>query len=198
MMTLLIATTNRGKLREIGSLLEGLPLTVTSLDDFRGIAEPEERGATFAENARDKARYYALATGLLTVADDSGLVIDALDGVPGIHSARFPGDTYAEKFSGLFRMLDERGAAGSVARFICAAAMARGETILFEAEGVVEGTIVRHPRGTNGFGYDPIFLYPPLNRTLAELSDAEKDAVSHRGHAFRAIRDFLERRTLAF
>jgi XTP/dITP diphosphohydrolase len=195
---LLIATTNPGKLREIRRLLADLPVPLCSLADTPAINEPDEHGATFAANARDKARYYAWATGLMTVADDSGLEIAALDGAPGVHSARFPGDSYREKFHELFRLMDERGARESAARFVCAVALARGDEILFETEGIVEGTITREPRGTGGFGYDPIFFYPPLGRTLAELSEREKSAVSHRGRAFRALRDFLERRTLAF
>jgi XTP/dITP diphosphohydrolase len=194
MNTLLVATTNAGKLREIRGLLDDLPLRLTSLADLPGITEPEERGETFAENARDKARHYAVASGLLTVAEDSGLELDALGGIPGVHSARFPGATYAEKFLGLFRMLDERGADTSTARFVCALALARGDDILFEARGTVEGTITREPKGTGGFGYDPIFFYPPLGVTLAEIGEADKGAVSHRGQAFRALRDYLRQR----
>jgi XTP/dITP diphosphohydrolase len=193
-MTLLIATTNAGKLAEITSLLDGLPTRLVSLAECPGIPEPVETGATFAEIARNKARYYSVASGLLTVADDSGLLIDALDGAPGIHSARFPGLTYEDKFAGLFAMMDARNAHTSAARFVCAAAVAQGEAILFEGTGTVEGEIVREPRGTHGFGYDPIFFYPPMNRTLAEVSGADKSSVSHRGHAFRAVRGFLEKR----
>jgi XTP/dITP diphosphohydrolase len=198
MTTLLVATTNAGKLREIRGLLAGLPFSFASLTDFPAVQEPVEHGATFAENARAKAVYYACATGLLTVAEDSGLEIDALDGAPGVHSARFPGATYAEKFTELFRRLDERGAGESPARFVCALAVARGADVVFEAEGTVEGRIVRPPRGTHGFGYDPIFFYPPLGRTLAELDEADKSTVSHRGRAVRALRAFLERRELPF
>lgn len=194
MQTLLVATTNRGKLREITSLLGDLPIDLISLDRFPSLAEPEEHGATFADNARDKARFYARASGLLTVAEDSGLAIEALDGAPGVHSARFPGATYAEKFAGLFRLMDERGAATSACRFVCALALVSGDDVLFEAEGHVEGEVTRVPRGAGGFGYDPIFFYPPLSRTLAEASPEEKAAVSHRGQAFRLLRTFLEHR----
>jgi XTP/dITP diphosphohydrolase len=188
---LLVATTNPGKLAEIARVLADCPVALRSLADLPDIAEPEEHGRTFAENARDKARYYARASGLMTVAEDSGLEIDALDGAPGVLSARFPGATYADKFARIFAMLDERGVRDSPARFVCALAVARGEEILFEAEGRVEGRTTREPRGTGGFGYDPILFHLPYGRTLAEVSADEKAAVSHRGQAFRALRAWL-------
>ena len=122
---LLVATTNRGKLAEIRDILGGTTTVLATLDDHPGIAEPEETGTTFAANARLKARYYAEATGELTVAEDSGLEIDALDGEPGVRSARFNGESYADKFAAIRRMLAERGADGSTARFVCALALAR-------------------------------------------------------------------------
>jgi XTP/dITP diphosphohydrolase len=191
-MTLLIATTNPGKVREIREILDPLPIELETLVGHPGIAEPDENGATFAENARLKALHYAAATGLLVVAEDSGLAIDALDGEPGVRSARYDGDTYPEKFANLFAALDRSGVRDSAARFVCALALARDGRILFEAEGRVEGRITRDPRGQNGFGYDPIFFYPPYGRTLAEASTEEKLAVSHRGQAFRKLRDFLQ------
>lgn len=188
---LLVATTNPGKLAEIGRILAGAPVTLCSLADLPPIAEPGEHATTFAGNARDKARYYAVASGVAAVAEDSGLEIDALDGAPGVLSARFPGETYPDKFARLFAMLDERGVRESPARFVCALAVARGSEIVFEAEGRVEGRIAREPRGGGGFGYDPILFYPPYGRTLAEVSADEKAAVSHRGQAFRALRAWL-------
>ncbi|MCL4846249.1 MAG: RdgB/HAM1 family non-canonical purine NTP pyrophosphatase [Acidobacteria bacterium] len=188
---LLVATTNTGKFDEIAALLAGVRLAIVSLASAPAVPEPDETGATFEENARQKATYYARATGWLTVAEDSGLEIDALDGEPGVRSARFPGGTYPEKFENIFRRLDERGHRDSPARFVCALALARGNQVLFEVRGVVEGLITREPRGTGGFGYDPIFFYPPLGRTLAEVEAGDKHAVSHRGHAFRALRAFL-------
>lgn len=190
-MRLLIATTNRGKLAEIHLILAGLPHAFVALHEVPALAEPEETGATFAENARKKALYYARASGLPTIAEDSGLEIDALDGAPGIHSSRYNGATYPEKFTRLYAALHERGAGTSTARFVCSVALARGGRIVFEARGTVEGLIAPEPRGTHGFGYDPIFYHPPSGRTLAELEDDEKRAVSHRGHAFRALREFL-------
>ena len=189
--TLLVATTNAGKLREIAGILDGLPLTLLTLRDRPGIPEPEETGQTFAENARLKALYYAGATGLPSVADDSGLEIDALDNAPGVHSARWQGSDYAVKFRKIQELLHERGVAHSPARFVCHVALARDGKIVFESEGIVRGETTAEPRGTNGFGYDPIFFFPPLGRTLAELSLAEKAAISHRGQAFAALREYL-------
>jgi XTP/dITP diphosphohydrolase len=129
----------------------------------------------------------------LTVAEDSGLEIDALDGRPGVHSARYGGaDTpYPQKFALIYAALREKQTTDSAARFVCALALARHGEILFEARGTVEGCIAPEPRGSGGFGYDPIVFYPPLDRTLAELGADEKSAISHRGAAFRALREFL-------
>jgi XTP/dITP diphosphohydrolase len=189
---LLIATTNPGKLNEIRAILAGPAFDLLTLADLSPRPEPEETGATFEENARLKALYHAGATGLLTAAADSGLEIDALDGAPGVHSARYDGPTYPEKFASLYAALDARGAATSAARFICAVALARGSRILYEHRAAVEGEIARPPRGTRGFGYDPIFQYPPYGRTLAEVEPEQKAAVSHRGQAFQALRAWLE------
>ena len=216
---LLVATTNRGKLAEIRNILGGTQTTLATLDDHPALAEPEETGTTFAANARLKACYYAGATGELTVAEDSGLEIDALDGEPGVRSARFNGESYTDKFETIRRMLAERGADGSTARFVCALALARPSSpdgsagrptnppgaravprrellprpgaVLWETAGVVEGRVQLPPRGEGGFGYDPIFHYPPYGRTLAEVTPEEKAAVSHRGRAFRQLRRHL-------
>lgn len=188
---LLVATTNRGKLAEIRAVLDGMPATLTSLDDHPPVETPEETGATFAANARLKARRYAGATGELTVAEDSGLEIDALNGEPGVRSARFNGESYAEKFAALRRMLARRGRDTSPARFVCALALADADGVLWETAGLVEGRVQWPPRGGRGFGYDPIFYYPPYGRTLGEVTQAEKTAVSHRGRAFRQLRRHL-------
>jgi XTP/dITP diphosphohydrolase len=192
---LLAATTNQGKLREIMAILSGLPFELCTLADWPSAVTPEETGLTFEENARAKAIYYATATRQLTVAEDSGLEIDALDGAPGIESARWGGADapYARKFALIYEALRTKGALDSPARFVCALALAGDGEILFEARGTIEGRIAPAPRGLGGFGYDPIFFYPPLGRTLAEL-DSEKSAISHRGAAFRALRQHLERR----
>ena len=193
MTTLLIATTNRGKLREIAALLAGVPYDLVTLAAWPDVRAPEETGATFAHNARAKALYYAAQTGQLTVAEDSGLEIDALGGAPGVESARFGGadTTYPEKFALIYEALRAGGAATSSARFVCALALARPGAIVFETRGTIEGRIAPEPRGDGGFGYDPIFVYPPFGRTLAEVG-ARKSAVSHRGQAFRALRAYLE------
>ncbi len=195
MTALLLATTNAGKLREIRDVLAGLAIEVRALADYPAVQEPEETGRTFEENARQKALYYAAATGLLVVAEDSGLEIDALDRAPGIYSARFGGSeasTYPEKFALIYRMLAERNAPESTARFVCALALARAGEVLFEARGTVEGRITSPPRGSGGFGYDPIFFHPPFDCTLAELPAERKSSVSHRGQAFRALREYLD------
>ena len=189
-MKILVATTNPGKLREIRHILAGAADLVT-LAEVCGVPEPEETGTTFAENARLKALYYAAATGLPSVADDSGLEIDELDKEPGVHSARWHGTDYGVKFQKIYERLAERSVSGSRARFVAAVALAEQGQILFETQAVVEGTIAPEPRGTGGFGYDPIFYYPPLGCTLAELADDAKEAVSHRGAAFRDLRRFL-------
>jgi XTP/dITP diphosphohydrolase len=197
-MKLLIATTNAGKVREINDILSGVtasdrsPIDIVPLSMFPDLAEPEENGETFAENARLKALYYARATRLPSVADDSGLVIDALDGAPGVHSARWHGTDYGVKFQKIYEMLDARGLATSTARFVCHIVLADASGVLYESEASVNGEITREPRGTNGFGYDPIFFYPPYGCTLAELDLERKAGVSHRGKAFRSLRTYLE------
>ena len=197
MQPLLIATTNRDKLREIVSILAGAPFKIVTLADLPPVPPPEETGRTFSENARLKARYYSRITGDLTVAEDSGLAIDALDGAPGVESARLGGAdaTYPEKFALIYDALRQKNNPGSPARFVCAVALVRGGTVVYETEGVIEGSVADTPAGTDGFGYDPIFYYPPFGCTLAEAG-ARKSTVSHRGQAFRALRDFLTSRRL--
>ena len=190
----LVATTNPGKIREITEILEGAPVTLVTLASFPDIVEPEETGTTFQENARLKALYYAAATGLPSVADDSGLEIEALDNEPGVHSARWHGTDYGVKFRAIYQLLDERGLQTSPARFVAAVAFAEDGRIAFEGRGVVEGEIAREPAGTHGFGYDPIFYYPPYGCTLAQVDGDAKARVSHRGAAFRAFSDYLVNR----
>lgn len=189
--SLLIATTNPGKIREIRGILQGAPVEIVTLDALPPVDEPEETGATFRENARLKALYYHRATGLPSAADDSGLEIAALDGAPGIHSARWHGSDYGVKFRKIHELLHERGRNGSAARFVCAVALASEGRIQYETEGIVDGQIAPEPRGSHGFGYDPIFFYPPLGRTLGEVDDAVKAGLSHRGAAFRKLRQYL-------
>lgn len=192
-MRLLIATTNRHKVEEIRRLLAGAEVDLVTLEQWPAVVAPDETGRTFADNARAKAEYYARATGQLTVAEDSGLEIDALGGVPGVESARYAGEetSYPEKFARLYDALDRAGGRDSPARFVCALALASPGAIVFEARGAIEGRIAREPSGTGGFGYDPIFFYPPYGRTLAEVTREQKAAVSHRGEAFRKLREHL-------
>jgi XTP/dITP diphosphohydrolase len=196
---LLVATTNPYKLREIRALLADADVELSALDALAGVDEPDETGSTFQENARLKALYYSRAweqasrVPALVVGEDSGLVIDALDGEPGVRSARFlrPDASYEERFAEIFQRLQVRPERGRSARFICALAVASGGAIVFETTGTVEGEIAGEPHGTHGFGYDPIFLYPPYGRTLAEVDDEQKLRVAHRGHAFRQLSDWL-------
>ena len=194
-MRLLIATTNWSKAREIDALLKGGPAQLVTLDAWPSLEAPEETGRTFEDNARLKAEYYARATGELTVAEDSGLEIDALDGAPGVESARYGGvdASYPDKFARIYTALKDRAAVDSAARFVCALVLASPDRILFETRGTVEGRIAPAPAGSGGFGYDPIFFYPPYGCTLGEATADQKAAVSHRGQAFRALREFLER-----
>jgi XTP/dITP diphosphohydrolase len=205
-MHLLIATSNPNKLREIRGLLANAAVTLHSLAELPPVVEPDETGATFGDNARLKARYYAAylaqagvswGPSALTVAEDSGLVIDALDGEPGVRSARFLGDTatYADRFAEIYRRLSARPDAPRTARFVCALAAVQQDEPVFETTGVVDGVIAPEPAGARGFGYDPIFLFPAYGRTLAEVSDEEKAHVAHRGHAFRALADWLKKKT---
>lgn len=190
----LLATTNPNKVREIRPLLEGLDIELVTLADVDPVPEPEENGASFWENARIKALAYAQATGLTAIAEDSGLEIDAMDGQPGIYSARFMGvnTSYANRFFEIFRRLEQQP---RDARFKTALAVARGTEILFETETSVEGEIAFGASGEHGFGYDPIFYYPPFNVTTAQLPDHDKAVISHRARAFRDLRRWLISRT---
>jgi XTP/dITP diphosphohydrolase len=196
---LLIATTNRDKLAEIRRILGDAAPELITLRERPAVEEPEETGASFEENARLKALYYdrVLASEAVdaayTLAEDSGLEIDALDGAPGIHSARFVGHdaSYPEKFAEIDRRLAERPHAPRTARFVCAVAVVHQGRVVFETRGTVEGEIADAPRGAGGFGYDPIFYYPPYGFTLGEVSAEQKMAVAHRGVAIRALADWL-------
>lgn len=187
MPEILLATHNAGKLRELRQLAAGLRWR--SLDEFPHVAESPESGRTFAENARQKALYYAAATGLPTLADDSGLEVDALHGAPGVHSARFAGearDALANNRK-LVRLLRGVAAADRSARFRCAVAFVIEGRVFAEADGTLDGVICDEPRGDGGFGYDPHFLIPELGLTVAELPAERKNAISHRGQALRRI-----------
>jgi XTP/dITP diphosphohydrolase len=195
--SILIATTNPGKLREIVRILDGVPYQLKALTDFPDIPIAEETGASFADNARQKALHYAAITGMVTLAEDSGFEIDALKGEPGIYSARYLREdaTYGERFADIYRRVRELGTDDRRARFVCALAVANGHDVIFETTATVEGQLADAPAGPNGFGYDPVFWYPPYSRTFGAVSDDEKTAVSHRGQAIRAFRTFLTQRT---
>lgn len=195
MTPLLFATTNANKVREVRQILGPAGVEIHGLETVPPVAEPDETGATFEDNARLKARYYAAHSGRLTIAEDSGLEIDALGGEPGVRSARFlrPDASYPERFDEIYRRLAGVPRERRTARFVCAVAVADGDRIVFETRGTVEGLIADAPAGTGGFGYDPIFYYPPLRCTLAEAGD-EKAAISHRGAAFRRLLAWLASR----
>jgi XTP/dITP diphosphohydrolase len=192
--TIVVATRNRGKLREFRTLLLPLRSDILSPDDISLDMEPEETGASFAENARLKAIEYSRLTRFPVLADDSGLEVAALGGRPGIHSARYagPGASDPDRVRKLLAELESAGG-GRAARFVCALALARAGVLLREAEGECAGIIADAPRGSNGFGYDPIFLFPELGKTYAELSEAEKNRYSHRAHAVDSLLRLLQR-----
>lgn len=193
MLKLLIATHNPGKIREYQTLLADLPLTVTSLK-AEGITEDvEETGATFAENACLKAESYARMTGLWTWADDSGLEVDALDGRPGVYSARYAGlgATDQDRYQKLLQELHQRPDAPRTARFRCVVAIAMPSNETATVEGTVEGLITDQPKGENGFGYDPVFLLPDQGVTMAELPAEIKNEISHRGQAAQKAKQLL-------
>ncbi|MCG3177717.1 MAG: dITP/XTP pyrophosphatase [Phycisphaerae bacterium] len=192
--TILLATGNPGKLREIQAEMADLPVRWRTLADFPAIIPPQETGDTFAANADLKAVYYSNVTGLWTLADDSGLVVDALGGAPGVHSARYagPAQNDASNNARLLAELGDRPAERRTARFRCALSLADGERILLRAEGAIEGVIGKRPRGSNGFGYDPLFYVPAIGCTTAELPPDRKNAISHRGQAVRKLHVMLK------
>jgi XTP/dITP diphosphohydrolase len=192
---LLIATHNRGKLIEYQEMLTDFALELVTLDDV-GIGEDvEETGATFVANARAKAVEYARRSGLLTLADDSGLEVDALGGEPGVHSKRYAGENKSdpERIAFLLDKLQDVSREKRTARFRCAIALATPRGDVRECDGVCEGLIELAPRGTNGFGYDPVFLFPERGMTMAELSSEEKNRISHRARATEKARKILEK-----
>jgi XTP/dITP diphosphohydrolase len=192
-MKLLVATHNPGKIREYQALLADLPLAVTWLDAEQIAFDVEETGSTFAENALLKARAYAEATGLWTWADDSGLEIDALDGRPGVFSARYagPGATDADRYNKVLAELAAFPPEAWTARFRCAVALVEPSGRAHVVEADFPGMITTTPRGAHGFGYDPIFYLPELGQTLAELPPEVKNRISHRAQAAQAAHDLL-------
>jgi len=192
---LLIATTNAGKVREIRRSLAGLPFEIVSLAEVLPGASFREKGKAFLENARSKSLHYGRKSGLLTLAEDSGLEVDALDGAPGVHSARFsrPGPTDAKNNRKVLRLLANAPWKARKAKFVCVMVLSRDGRVIREIRGEVRGVIDFAPKGENGFGYDPVFYYPKLRKHFAELHPDEKNAVSHRGRALRKLKMFLAR-----
>lgn len=191
MRRLVLGTRNPGKVRELRALLEGAGWRIEGLSPE--MPECPETGETFGENARAKALFYAATTGLPTLADDSGLVVDALDGAPGVGSARFVGPDVPQERRNreVLARLGDRPDDERTARFVCHAALAHRGAIVHETHGACEGRIAREPRGDGGFGYDPIFVADDLGRTFAELDRDEKSALSHRGAAITSMAEFL-------
>lgn len=190
---LLIATHNRGKLREYADLLADLPLTLVTPYDLELDLAVIESGATYADNARTKACAYAQASGLLALADDSGLEVDALDGAPGVRSARYALGDDADRVTALLRALAQAGVSeeNRAARFRCVIVLAAPDGRFWSAEGECAGRIIDTPRGSGGFGYDPVFFLSSHGRTMAELSPEEKNRISHRARAVQAVRPIL-------
>ena len=194
MRDLLLATTNTHKLQEYRAIFSGIPFRLLSLSDVRLDMDVEETGTTFAENAELKALAYARASGLLSLADDSGLEVDAMGGAPGIYSARFLGvdATYEERFRAILAQLHGLPPEQRTARFRCAITIAEPSGYYRTVEGTIEGVIAHAPRGENGFGYDPVFLVPALGKTMAELGSEQKHRISHRGQAARLAVTLLD------
>lgn len=196
----LVATGNAGKLREIRALLSDLPIRLLSFADFPTVEEVAETGSTFAENAALKALGYARQAGILTLADDSGLEVDALGGAPGVRSARYLGEqvSYANRINALLTALKDVEDDERTARFVCALAIASpNQEILYTSQATCEGRIADAPRGSGGFGYDPVFMPMGFTQTFGELSADIKNGISHRGRALAKARQFLASLTAA-
>lgn len=201
-MDLLIATGNAGKVREFREMLGQDRFTWHDLSQFPGQTSVEETGATFRANACLKASHYARRYGMWSLADDSGLEVDALDGKPGVYSARWAelnrqGKGDVDNNALLLRQLAGVPDSSRSARFVCVLALAEPDgTIILTARDTIEGCIGHHPRGDNGFGYDPLFVISKLGRTTADLSSDQKHAISHRGKALRRMRELMEKISL--
>ena len=187
MIILVLATTNEGKIAEIEFMLKDYPVSLKNLKDFGPIPKIHEDGKTFEENAYKKSSITAKILGLPALSDDSGLMVDALDGAPGVHSARFGGEDLNDKKRYELLLQSMEGKENRKAAFECviSIAMPTGPALTYESR--CEGLITHKPAGTYGFGYDPIFYYPPLNKTFGQLSEDEKSQVSHRGKALKEV-----------
>ncbi len=192
-ISLLIATTNQGKKREIEAELFEFPVRSLSLTDLKIFESFPETGETFLDNAREKSLFYSQKWEGITLAEDSGLEIEYLNGAPGVFSARFsdPGATDEKNNDKALSLLEQVPDSKRKARFVSVMVLSQKDIVITELEGWVEGTITTERRGENGFGYDPLFFYPPLNRTFGQLSNKEKNKVSHRGQALLKLKAFL-------
>ena len=192
-LEIVLATQNEDKIREISHILAGLPVRFSSLRDFPDVKPAEEDGKTFEENAIKKAMQVWRGTGLVSLADDSGLVVDALGGQPGVMSARFAGDgaTYGENNSKLLRLVADVPAGKRKAKFVCVAVLITSTGKIVMQRGEVKGEIIDEPRGSGGFGYDPVFYVPRLKKTVAELDAQTKNTISHRAKAIGALRPYI-------
>jgi len=193
-MRIHVATSNPGKLREFQQAtaqIGYLDIEIVPLPLPPGEPAPEENGRTFEANAAIKAAHYSNYTEGFVFADDSGLVVDALQGDPGVRSARYAGENAGDAANNALLLLRMQGKPERTARFVCAIALARAGEVLAGFRGTIEGKLLDAPRGENGFGYDPLFYFPPLNRSTAELTPLEKIHVSHRGQALRKMLDWL-------
>ena len=190
---LVIATRNKGKTKEIKALLKDFPVNIKNLDDFGPIPHLEEDGDTFDENAYKKASFAARILGLPALADDSGLIVEALDGAPGIHSARYAGENATDEQRYLKLLDDMKGKSNRKAAFECVISIAvpTGPALTYEAR--CEGLITTEPAGSNGFGYDPVFFYPPYNKTFAQITGEEKNRISHRGKALAELKSEFDK-----
>lgn len=186
-MKLIIATHNPGKVEELEGMLTPLGFEVESLLDYPDAPETEETGTTFEENAALKATEAAAYFGHAVLADDSGLEVDALDGAPGVYSARFAGPEKSDEANNALLLEKLNGETNRTARFVCALCLAKSSGETLTVRGTIEGTIGYSPQGENGFGYDPLFIVPSLHKTAAELERDEKAVVSHRGQALRKL-----------
>ena len=184
---IVLATRNAGKVREFQELVKNFPVEIKSLSDFGPIPEVEEDGETFEENAYKKALFTAKVLGLPAIADDSGLVVEALDGAPGVYSARYAGENATDQENAAKLLEEMKGVANRRAAFACVLSIAVPSGPALTYEGRCEGEILEAPRGENGFGYDPVFFYPPLGKSFAEIAMAEKNKVSHRGLALAEL-----------
>jgi len=191
---ILLATGNQGKKAEMASILGDSRRELLTLQDFPGLPEAVEDGLTFADNARKKALHFLDLTGIPVIADDSGLEVDALGGAPGVFSSRYAA-TDPERIARLLRELDQAlskdPSQGRRARFACAICMAAPGGKLVETFGEVQGLILDEPRGEGGFGYDPVFLYPPMNKTFAEIPPEIKNSISHRANALAKLKNLV-------